>query len=91
LAEPVVAAFDKVGLFHYRLYREHHRLEGDVHLKDLDYLNRELSNVIVIETNSKRMRTHPENGVLLKKWEGQEGDEEIYKITECLHGTNFLT
>lgn len=46
LAEPVIQTFDQVGLTHYRLYREHHRLEGDTHLKDLEFLNRDLSKVL---------------------------------------------
>ena len=73
-----------VGLTHYRLYREHHRLDKDTHLKDLDFLNRDVSKVIVLENNMKRMRTHPDNGLYLKSWAGQADDQELRKYVEVL-------
>jgi TFIIF-interacting CTD phosphatase-like protein len=90
LAEPVVAALDKVGFFLYRLYREHHRLEKGTHLKDLDYLNRDLSSVIVLETDMRRLQTHPENGLQVKEWLGTSGDQELYKLGKVLQGISHL-
>ena len=84
MAEPVIQAIDMVGLTHYRLYREHHRLEKDTHLKDLDFLNRDLSKVIVLENDLKRLKTHPENGMFLKSWEGENSDQELLRYAQVL-------
>jgi import inner membrane translocase subunit TIM50 len=86
----VIAGFDQIGLVHYRLYREHHRLEGDVHLKDLEFLNRPVTNVVVLESNMQRMKTHPDNGLPIKTWTGEEGDEELKKWMKTLHGIMVL-
>ena len=84
MAEPVIQAIDMVGLTHYRLYREHHRLEKDLHLKDLDFLNRDLSKVIVLENDLERLKTHPENGLYLKSWQGEPSDDELGKYVDLL-------
>jgi import inner membrane translocase subunit TIM50 len=86
LAEPVLAAVDQIGLVHYRLYREHHRLEKSTHLKDLEFLNRDLSRVVVLETDMQRVATHPENALQIKPWFGTSGDDELYKILRTLQG-----
>jgi len=85
LAQPVIEALDNFGLFHYRLYREHHRLDKDKHFKDLSFLNRDLSKVIVVDTKSEALETHPENGLLIKSWEGEKGDNEMSKYGTFLH------
>ncbi|KAJ3260463.1 mitochondrial inner membrane protein required for protein import [Boothiomyces macroporosus] len=85
LGTPVVDAIDNFGMVHYRLFREHHRLKGDVHLKDLEFLNRDLSKVIVVDIDPNALETHPDNGVLLKKWEGEKGDTELFKYADALH------
>lgn len=90
LGTPVVDAIDNFGMVHYRLFREHHRLKGDVHLKDLEFLNRDLSKVIVVDIDPNALETHPDNGVLLKKWEGEKGDTELFKYADALHGKFFL-
>ncbi|KAJ3274569.1 mitochondrial inner membrane protein required for protein import [Terramyces sp. JEL0728] len=85
LGTPVVDAIDNFGMVHYRLFREHHRLQGDVHLKDLEFLNRDLSKVIVLDIDPKALATHPDNGLLLKRWEGEKGDDELFKYADSLH------
>lgn len=86
LAQPVIDALDNFGMVHYRLYREHTRLEKDTHLKDLSFLNRDLAKIIVIDTDTRNLATHPENGLYLKPWKGESGDHEIEKFTSFLQG-----
>ncbi|KAJ3306277.1 mitochondrial inner membrane protein required for protein import [Kappamyces sp. JEL0829] len=84
LASPVMDALDNYGLVHYRLFREHHRLDKDTHLKDLSFLNRDLSRVIVVDNHPECLGTHPENGILIKSWQGESGDRELFKYTAFL-------
>lgn len=58
-------------------------------------MNRDLSKVIVVDTTTDSFGTHPENGILIKKWTGEKGDKELYKMTAFLQGiyldSPFLT
>jgi mitochondrial import inner membrane translocase subunit TIM50 len=99
LAQPVIEALDNFGLFHYRLYREHHRLDKgnvksfngiDKHLKDLSFLNRDLSKVIVVDTKQECLETNPENGILIKSWQGEKGDHEMEKYGIFLQGLTLI-
>lgn len=40
------------------------------HVKDLRYLNRDLSKVIVIDKNPEMLKYHTDNGIFLPKFEG---------------------
>lgn len=33
-----------------------------------------------------RLKTHPENGLKLKSWYGEEDDTELFKFEKMLHG-----
>lgn len=59
------------------------RSQGQV-VKDLSALNRDLSKVLVLDTDSSRFSLHPENGVELKKWTGDRKDTELVDILSFL-------
>ncbi|KAI8893306.1 HAD-like domain-containing protein [Globomyces pollinis-pini] len=83
-AKPVIAALDPFSAVTFKLFREHHRLSGDAYLKDLEFLNRDLSKVIVVDVDESCLASHRDNGLLLKKWTGEHGDSEISKLTSTL-------
>lgn len=58
----------------------------DKHLKDLSFLNRDLSKVIVVDTKQESLQTHPENGILIKPWQGEKGDKEMDRYAVFLQG-----
>lgn len=62
----------------------------DKYLKDLSFLNRDLSKVIVVDTNQESLSSHPENGLLIKKWTGEADDKVLYDYTAFLQGTNHV-
>jgi import inner membrane translocase subunit TIM50 len=66
-------------------------LDKDTYLKDLEYLNRDLSKVLVVETDMRRLATHPENGMKLEPWMGTKGDHELEKLGKTLQGIKLLT
>jgi import inner membrane translocase subunit TIM50 len=90
LAEPVVAALDPYSFCDYRLYRDHTRLIKGKYIKDLDQLNRDVGKVIVVDINPQSYSLHPDNGVQVSPWQGEEDDNELSKLETCLHGIYLL-
>lgn len=62
----------------YTLFRESCRMldNGQV-VKDLTALNRDLSKVVVLDTDSESVQLQPENAVILEKWKGTPGDKDL--------------
>ncbi|CAE6522322.1 unnamed protein product [Rhizoctonia solani] len=76
-AIPVVEKLDPFGAFiMYKLFREATRTTKDGLVKDLNYLNRDLSKVIAIDTNSLKYSANPDNAIIIPKWRanGSSGD-----------------
>lgn len=53
-------------------------------LQDLSYLNRDLSKVIIIDTNPQHVRDQPENAIVLPKWTGDPKDKELVSLIPFL-------
>ncbi|KAJ3000678.1 Mitochondrial import inner membrane translocase subunit TIM50 [Globomyces sp. JEL0801] len=81
-AKPVIAALDPFSAVTFKLYREHHRLSGDAYLKDLEFLNRDLSKVIVVDVDESCLASHRENGLLLKKWTELYFYADVHKVSD---------
>jgi import inner membrane translocase subunit TIM50 len=50
----------------------------------LSYLNRDLSKVIIIDTNPSHTKKQPENAIILKPWEGDVKDKELVSLIPFL-------
>src|SRR6202012_3047812 len=59
----------------YHLFRESTRVVDGKIVKDLSYLNRDLSKVILLDTHPDHAYTHPENAIILPPWKG--GSENV--------------
>lgn len=56
-----------------------------IHKKDLSYLNRDLSKVIVIDWDESAYQLQPRNALhRLKKWDGNETDSELVYLASFL-------
>ncbi|KAH7334979.1 HAD-like protein [Rhizoctonia solani] len=76
-AIPVVEKLDPFGAFiMYKLFREATRTTKDGLVKDLNYLNRDLSKVIAIDTDPLKYSENPDNAVIIPKWraDGSSGE-----------------
>ncbi|CAE6360640.1 unnamed protein product [Rhizoctonia solani] len=76
-AIPVVEKLDPFGAFIlYKLFREATRTTKDGLVKDLNYLNRDLSKVIAIDTDKLKYSENPDNAIIVPKWraDGSSGD-----------------
>lgn len=54
--------------------------------QDLSYLNRDLSKVILIDTNAEHVALNPENAIVVPAWNGQPGDKglvDLIPFLEC--------
>jgi len=84
-ALPIIEKLDPYNFFiTYKLFREATRsVDGKV-VKDLSYLNRDLSKVILLDTHEEHISTHPENSILLPKWTGTPGDKGLVAMIPFL-------
>lgn len=53
-------------------------------VQDLSYLNRDLSKVIILDTNPQHVRKQPENAIILKPWEGDPKDKDLVGLIPFL-------
>ncbi|KAL9939234.1 hypothetical protein V8E36_002047 [Tilletia maclaganii] len=84
-SEPILVKLDQDGRYIFqRLYKEHCRLVDGELVKDLSYLNRDLSKTIILDTNRSRFALQPENGFEVKAWNGDPNDRELVKWIQLL-------
>ncbi|KAK4160211.1 mitochondrial import inner membrane translocase [Cladorrhinum sp. PSN259] len=82
--EPLVRKLDPYRFIMWPLFREATKYKDGEIIKDLSYLNRDLSKVIIIDTEAKHVRAQPENAIILPKWKGQPGDKELVDLVPFL-------
>ncbi|TXT13146.1 hypothetical protein VHUM_01547 [Vanrija humicola] len=85
VAEPVVDKLDPLIIyFPYRLFRESmHYVDGKL-VKDLSYLNRDLSKTVVLDTNAEFLSRQPDNAIIVKPWDGKAGDHGLVDLIPFL-------
>ncbi|RDA91361.1 hypothetical protein CP533_0005, partial [Ophiocordyceps camponoti-saundersi (nom. inval.)] len=84
LAEPLVRKMDPFRFLMWPLYREATKFEDGEIVKDLSFLNRDLSKVIIIDTNPSHVRKQPENAIILDPWKGDVKDKELVSLIPFL-------
>ncbi|KAG5993759.1 mitochondrial inner membrane protein required for protein import [Claviceps spartinae] len=84
MAEPLVRKLDPYHFFMWSLFREATKYEDGELVKDLSYLNRDLSKVIILDTNPQHVRKQPENAIILKPWEGDPKDKDLVGLIPFL-------
>ncbi|KAM3483658.1 hypothetical protein MY8738_002968 [Beauveria namnaoensis] len=84
MAENVLQKLDPHHIVMWRLYREATKFEDGEIVKDLSYLNRDLSKVIMIDTDAKLVRKQPENAIILPPWKGNSSDRGLINLIPFL-------
>ncbi|AEO59492.1 hypothetical protein MYCTH_2307846 [Thermothelomyces thermophilus ATCC 42464] len=82
--EPLVRKLDPYRFIMWPLFREATKYQDGEIVKDLSYLNRDLSKVIIIDTDPKHVRAQPENAIILPKWTGDPKDKELVSLVPFL-------
>ena len=77
-------------MIHGRLGREVTLLKNGVYIKDLSYMNRDIKEMIYVDFGDEKVQFHKENALILKRWEGDKNDRELYDILPFLESTAFV-
>ena len=73
-----------------RLGRESTLLKNGLYIKDLSYMNRKISQIVYIDFDADKAKFHPENVIVLPRWEGDPDDRELYDLMPFLESTPLL-
>ncbi|KAJ6092655.1 Mitochondrial import inner membrane translocase subunit tim50 [Penicillium sp. IBT 16267x] len=84
MADQVLRKLDPYRIIRWPLFREATRYKDGEYIKDLSYLNRDLSKVILIDTKEEHARLQPENAVILDKWTGDPKDKTLVALIPFL-------
>lgn len=74
MADPVIKKLDPFHFIMWPLGREATKYENGQYVKDLEYLNRDLSKTIIIDTHAPHVKNQPNNAIVLPKWTGDPKD-----------------
>ncbi|KAI8143744.1 HAD-like domain-containing protein [Fennellomyces sp. T-0311] len=85
-AQPILDSLDPYQYAMYRLYREATRYQDGKYIKDLSHLNRDLSKVIIMDSNPDAFSMQPENGIALKPFTGTPNDNGLLEYIPFLEG-----
>lgn len=84
MGEPLVRKLDPYRFIVWPLFREATKfVDGEI-VKDLSYLNRDLSKVIMVDSNERHVRYQPENAIVLPKWTGDPKDKDLVALIPFL-------
>ncbi|KAI9254626.1 HAD-like domain-containing protein [Phascolomyces articulosus] len=83
-AQPILDSLDPYQYCMYRLYREATRYVDGKYVKDLSHLNRDLSKVIIMDSNPESFSMQPENGIPLKPFTGKPNDQGLLEYIPFL-------
>lgn len=84
-ANPILDKLDPYQFFiQYRLFRDATRSVNGTPVKDLTYLNRDLSKVILLDTHPEHASAQPENAIIVPKWEGDAKDRGLVAMIPFL-------
>ncbi|KAI1202893.1 NIF-domain-containing protein [Nemania serpens] len=84
MGEPLVRKLDPFQIIVWPLFREATKYKDGEIVKDLSYLNRDLSKVIIIDTKESHVQNQPENAIILPPWKGNKDDTELVSLIPFL-------
>ncbi|KAI0127119.1 HAD-like domain-containing protein [Xylariales sp. AK1849] len=84
MGDPLVRKLDPYHFIVWPLFREATKYKDGEVVKDLSYLNRDLSKVIMVDTNATHVRNQPENAIILPKWTGDPKDKDLVSLIPFL-------
>ncbi|TGZ83827.1 NIF-domain-containing protein [Ascodesmis nigricans] len=84
-AAPIIQKVDpSPGYIMYPLFRAHTKYVDGKYVKDLNYLNRDLKKVIMLESNPDAWSANPDNTIKMKPWKGEKNDKELVALIPFL-------
>ena len=83
-ADWILDKIDVNGLINHRLYRQHTRPKGNVFVKDLSLLGRDLSKTIIVDNSPDNFQQQIENGIFIKSWYNDPEDRALMNLAPLL-------
>jgi CTD small phosphatase-like protein 2 len=83
-ADWILDDFDRQRMVDFRLYRQHTIPAGNLFLKDLNAIGRDLARVIIIDNVAENFQLQPENGILIKSWYDDAQDNALKELMPIL-------
>ncbi|CAL8462668.1 g2201 [Coccomyxa elongata] len=83
-ADPILDRLDPQRFIQYRLYRDSTQYVNGKHVRNLNYLNRDLEKVLLITANADAYELHPDNAVKLKPWKLEPEDTALLDLLPLL-------
>lgn len=77
---------DKGNWIHYRLYRQHTMPSGNVFIKDLSRLGRDLTRTIIVDNVADNFMLQNDNGIFVKTWFDDASDMMLESLAPLLKG-----
>ncbi|KAK3683039.1 mitochondrial inner membrane protein required for protein import [Vermiconidia calcicola] len=84
MADPVIKKLDPFHFIMWPLGREATKYESGEYVKDLAYLNRDLSKTIIIDTHAPHVKNQPENAIVIPKWSGDPKDTHVKDLVALI-------
>ncbi|KAI2641013.1 NIF-domain-containing protein [Xylaria nigripes] len=84
MGEPIMRKLDPFQFIVWPLYREATKYKDGEIVKDLSYLNRDLSKVIIIDTKQSHVQNQPQNAIILPPWKGEKNDKGLVSLIPFL-------
>lgn len=79
-ADWVLDQIDKPKHIKYRLYRQHALPYGNVFVKDLSRLGRDLKKMIIVDNVAENFQLQPDNGIFIKSWFEDKSDTALPEL-----------
>lgn len=83
-ADIILNELDKFGYISHRLFRQHLTRHNGLPVKDLNLLGRDLNRMLIIDNIPENYLKHPENGVKIPSFYGEEDDNKLLELTKDL-------
>ena len=83
---PVLDKLDPNRYISFRLFREHCVFQGHSYVKHLGIIGRDLRRCLIIDNSPNSFQFQPENGIEIKNYIDDQGDNELKKMTPFLIG-----
>ncbi|CAG8520615.1 22124_t:CDS:2 [Cetraspora pellucida] len=90
VAEQILAKLDPLGMVPFRLFRESTRYVDGKVIKDISKLNRDISKIIVMDSNPDAYSLQPENVISVPPWTGDPNDSFLVDTIPFLEGIALL-
>lgn len=83
---PIIQQLNKNDTIMYTLFRDSTDFRDGHHVKNLNWLNRDLSKVIVVDWNAESVKLHPNNAFIISRWNGDDDDKTLIDLASFLRG-----